>query len=52
MIHGIGNDIIEVKRVLDKIASETGLKETLFTEQEIKYCETKKNMGENLEILI
>ncbi|MFC2134686.1 holo-ACP synthase [Bacteroidota bacterium] len=47
MIHGIGNDIIEVKRVLDKISTENGLKESIFTEQEIKYCETKKNMGEN-----
>ena len=47
MIYGIGNDIIEVKRVLDKISAEDGLKESIFTEKEIEYCESKKNMGEN-----
>lgn len=47
MIFGIGTDIIEVKRVLDKISTEDGLKESIFTKKEILYCESKQNRGEN-----
>ena len=47
MICGIGTDIIEVKQVLEKISSEEGLKESIFTEKEILYCESKQNRGEN-----
>ncbi|MHA2248731.1 MAG: holo-ACP synthase [Candidatus Kariarchaeaceae archaeon] len=39
---GIGTDIIEVHRMRDKISSESGFKESIFTTQEIEYCETKK----------
>ena len=42
MIFGIGTDIIEVKRIEKELSSGTGLKENLFTTEEIKYCESKK----------
>ncbi|OGU62462.1 MAG: holo-[acyl-carrier-protein] synthase [Ignavibacteria bacterium RBG_13_36_8] len=47
MIFGIGTDVIEVKRVLDKISSEEGFKESIFTEKEIEYCESKWSRGQN-----
>ena len=42
MIFGLGTDIIEVERVNEKLIQDSGFKETLFTEFEIKYCESKK----------
>ncbi len=43
MIFGIGTDIIEIARVEKELAKDYGLKETLFTANEIKYCESKRN---------
>jgi holo-[acyl-carrier protein] synthase len=42
MIFGVGTDIIEVRRVGDKLARTKGLKEKIFTPREIEYCETGK----------
>jgi len=42
LIFGVGTDIIEVRRVGDKLARTKGLKEKVFTPREIEYCETKK----------
>ena len=41
MIFGAGTDIIEVKRVEDKLLRTGGLKDRLFTAREIAYCESK-----------
>lgn len=41
MIFGIGTDMIEVKRVKDRLAKTPGLTETLFTQNEIAYCNEK-----------
>ena len=38
---GIGTDIIEIERVKSKISKEFGFREKIFTQQEIKYCESK-----------
>ena len=42
MIFGVGTDIIEVRRVGDKIARTKGLKEKVFTPGEIEYCEARR----------
>ena len=42
MIFGIGTDIIEVKRVYSQLYKNKELKLELFTENEIKYCESKR----------
>jgi len=47
MIYGIGVDIIEVARIAERMETEKGLKETLFTEREIAYCETKRFRGQH-----
>ena len=48
MIYGIGLDIIEVSRIEKQISSERNrFQEILFTENEIKYCEDKKNKAQN-----
>jgi len=41
MIHGIGTDNIEVKRIKDILEKDTGFLSEIFTEGEIAYC---KNM--------
>ena len=43
MIFGIGTDIIEVNRISLKLNGVDGLKEQLFSENEIKYCESKRH---------
>jgi holo-[acyl-carrier protein] synthase len=43
VIFGIGTDIIEVERIEQQIHKESGLKQRLFTPQEISYCDSKKN---------
>ncbi len=43
MIYGIGTDIIEVARIEKELENNPGLKETLFSDEEIAYCESKKN---------
>ena len=47
MIYGIGVDLIEVARIDERMEAEEGLKETLFTEREIAYCETKRFRGQH-----
>ena len=42
LIFGIGTDIIEVRRVGDKLARTKRLKEKVFTPREIEYCEARK----------
>ncbi|MBT3209318.1 MAG: holo-ACP synthase [Bacteroidetes bacterium] len=42
MILGIGTDIIEVERFKKQIEKVDGLLEKLFTENEIRYCQSKK----------
>ena len=39
MIKGIGIDLIEVKRVADKIGKDKGFRELVFSKKEIYYCE-------------
>jgi len=47
MIFGIGTDIIEVERI-DKMVSKGGqYLETLFTENEIEYCEARAKKAEH-----
>lgn len=47
MISGIGIDMIEVERVQDKIVNKPGFRELIFSENEISYCESKKNKFEH-----
>ncbi len=47
MIFGIGTDIIEVERVAKMVARGRQYLETIFTNQEIKYCETKAKKSEH-----
>jgi len=47
MILGIGTDIIEVARIEKSITNGTRFREKMFTENEQKYCETKKYKGQN-----
>ena len=47
MIVGIGIDLIEVDRVIDKINKDHGFKEKIFSSNEISFCESKVNRGEN-----
>lgn len=47
MIIGVGIDMIEVERVNEKIDKNNGFKEKIFSEQEIIFCESKKNKTEN-----
>ena len=41
MIFGLGTDIIHVPRVEGALARTDGLKQTLFTQREITYCESR-----------
>lgn len=43
MIFGIGIDNFEPKRIENKISKHKGLREDIFTNKEIEYCESKKN---------
>jgi holo-[acyl-carrier protein] synthase len=47
MILGVGIDMIEVERVIEKIDKNNGFKEKVFSENEITFCESKKNKKEN-----
>jgi holo-[acyl-carrier protein] synthase len=42
MIVGIGIDMIEVGRVMDKISKNNGFKEKVFSSREIQYCESNR----------
>lgn len=43
MIQGIGTDIIEVKRIENKIKRNVDFKNHVYSENEIQYCEKQKN---------
>ncbi|MEP6467109.1 MAG: holo-ACP synthase [Parafilimonas sp.] len=43
MVEGIGIDMIEVERIEYNLNKDAGFKELIFSENEIKYCETKAN---------
>lgn len=47
MIVGVGIDMIEVDRVMEKITKTGGFREKVFSAREISYCESMKNPGEN-----
>lgn len=47
MILGVGIDMIEVKRVQEKIEKKSGFREMVFSENEINYCEKKFNKFEH-----
>ena len=47
MIFGIGIDHIEVARVKKQIVLDNGFKEKIFSENEIKYCDGKRNKEQN-----
>jgi len=43
MIQGIGTDIVEVKRIEDKLIRNESFKTHVFSENEIAYCAKQKN---------
>lgn len=43
MIYGTGTDIIEVSRIQKAMERNIGFRDKIFTPDEIKYCEEKKN---------
>ncbi len=47
MIYGIGTDIIEVERIKQNITRSKELKNKLFTDKEIEYCDSKKLFAEH-----
>src|SRR5688572_21778411 len=47
MIVGIGIDMIEVARVTEKINKDQGFREKIFSANEISFCDSKPNGGEN-----
>lgn len=47
MIVGVGIDLIEVDRVMEKISKDQGFREKVFSSREIDFCEPKVNRGEN-----
>ena len=42
MIFGIGTDLIDVERVMQKMEKKDGFKELVFSAEEILYCEARK----------
>ena len=47
MIAGLGIDLVEISRMVDKIDSGSGFKEHIFSKSEIQYCDKKKNRFEH-----
>lgn len=47
MIIGIGTDIIKVDRIKIQLDKDPEFRNSLFTENEINYCESKKSMSQN-----
>ena len=43
MIAGVGIDMIDVERIEHSIKKQSSFKELIFSENEIIYCESKKN---------
>jgi len=48
MILGIGLDEVEVERIAEGLRKEAGLRERLFTPEEIRYCEAHKHVDMHL----
>jgi holo-[acyl-carrier protein] synthase len=42
MIIGIGIDMIEVDRVMEKVNNDTGFREQVFSKSEIDFCESNR----------
>ncbi len=49
-IQGIGVDIIEVKRIKNIARKRGSFLSRVFTEEEIKYCQRKKNPWQHLAV--
>jgi len=47
MIKGLGIDIIEVSRVLEKVNKNKGFKEKVFSKEEIAFCDSHTTNGES-----
>ena len=47
MIFGVGIDLIEVARIEKQLLENSGLREKIFTKDEIKYCDSKKKKAEH-----
>jgi holo-[acyl-carrier protein] synthase len=47
MIIGIGIDMIEVARVGEKVAKESGFREKVFSERECAFCELRRDKDQN-----
>jgi holo-[acyl-carrier protein] synthase len=47
LVFGIGTDIIEIRRVEEKLARTEGLKKRVFTPREIAYCESKAKSAQH-----
>lgn len=50
MIFGIGTDIIETERIGKLVARGRPYLETIFTEKEIEYCESKARKSEHYAV--
>jgi holo-[acyl-carrier protein] synthase len=50
LIFGTGIDIIEVDRVSKQVSDSKGFREQIFTEREIKYCESKRSKAQNYAV--
>jgi len=46
MIKGVGIDMIEVQRVLEKIGKSNGFKEKIYSKEEIALCDLHASHGE------
>lgn len=47
MIFGIGTDIIEVHRMKRELEKDIGFRESIFTKEEIDYCDSMKSFAQN-----
>lgn len=47
MIYGIGTDIIETVRIQERTSRESGFKEFVFHQNEIRYCESMGKPAEH-----
>ncbi len=47
MLAGLGTDLIEINRIVEKINKKSGFRETVFSKKEIVYCESKSNKFEH-----
>lgn len=50
MIFGVGTDIIEMERLAKMVARGRQYLETIFTEKEIEYCESKARKSQHYAV--